>query len=223
MNKNSIHKRLISLDKRDDFIAKDNKIAICGIHIGGDAIHVGIYWNSENEKKIFHFQNGNNIPIVDATHIDFQGYFFNPINDFPENLLPSLAALSELISENKINNLIFNREGVVFNGGKFEFNTGNYPATLQERIVNCGVFVIALLNTYDYSLLNWNTWPNQEETTYLNTWFQVNNIPQDEQDLFYNQAKKLRGRHVLVCPTTETKPSPYHQAEFLSQELLATF
>ena len=122
LNKNSIHKRLISLDKRDDFIAKDNKIAICGIHIGGDAIHVGIYWNSENEKKIFHFQNGNNIPIVDATHIDFQGYFFNPINDFPENLLPSLAAFSELISENKINNLIFFVTDTTHNGKSLERN-----------------------------------------------------------------------------------------------------
>ncbi|EKT3958622.1 hypothetical protein NTJ28_002638, partial [Flavobacterium psychrophilum] len=166
------------MESRNTIIANGNKIAICGKHISNDSIHVGLYWNSENEQQIIHFLNGTNIPVDNANSNDFDGYLFNTIKNFPESLIPTLAALAELISENKINNLIFNRQGVIYNGGKFEFNSGNYIVSPLEKIMNCGVFIIALLNTLDYKLIDWDSWPNQTQNDYLDIWLTSKNIPQ---------------------------------------------
>jgi hypothetical protein len=205
-----------------EIIRSGNKIAICGKYVSRDTIHVGLYWNSEDEQKIFHFLNGNNIPVEDANNKAFNNYLLNPIENFPESLIPTLAAIAELISENKINNLIFNREGVIYNGGKFEFNTGNYNVSPLEKIMNCGVFIIALLNTFDYTLIDWNSWPNQTQTNYLDNWLLSQNIPNNEWSTFYNQAKTIRGKHIIVCPSTNTKPSSYKEAELLAGQLIAS-
>lgn len=211
------------MKNKTEIINSDIKIAICGKHVINDAIHVGLYWNSENEKEIIHFLDGDNIPVTDANVVYFNDYLFNPIENFPENLLPSLAAIAELISENKLNNLSFNREGVIYNGGKFEFNTGNFVRPGAERIMNCGVFVIALLKTFDYILLDWNSWPNQINNNYLDDWLNSMSIPQTEWPNYYNQVKQIRGKHVIVCPSTNTKPSPFSEADSLANDLIATF
>ena len=210
------------MKNQSEIINSDCNIAICGTHVVNDAIHVGIYWNLENEQEIIHFLNGNKIPVVNAKDACFVNYKFNEIQNFPEKLLPSLAAVAELISENKLNKLRFNREGVIYNGGKFEFNTGNFNASDVEKIMNCGVFVIALLNTFEYKLLDWNSWPNQNNNNYLDDWLTSMNIPKEEWELYYNQVKQIRGKHVIVCPSTPTKPSPVSEAENLANELIAS-
>jgi hypothetical protein len=206
-------------------IAEDARdgLAICGVHCPGDAIHVGIFWHSEGEKRIIHFQNGTNIPVEDLENPQFNHFFFNPIRDFPLDVLPSLAALSELISDNDENAFVFNREPVIYNGGKFHFPTGNYEAQSPvEKIVNCAVFVLALLNTYDYQLLDWNSWPNisEDNNAFLNSWLDHYNIPHDQRSAYYQMTKEVRGKHVIVCPDTRSSPSPYNEASVLADELI---
>jgi hypothetical protein len=209
---------------RDDFLNNNNEgLAICGVHFRNDTIHVGLFWNSEGEKKVVHFQNGNYIPVEDVTNALFQNYVFNSISDFPNHLLPSLSAVSELISQNMLNGFIFNRVGVVYNGGKFEFQTGVYTTkSPAEKFVNCAVFVIALLKTFDYTLLDWDSWPNVSVANriFLDTWLDDNNIPADQREAYYNQTKEVRGKHIIVSPSTQTKPSPYNEAQLLAGQLI---
>lgn len=207
-------------------ISKDEEVAVCGLYCGKDAIHVGLFWNSEGEKKIIHFQNGKNIPVAYAAAHEFEDYYFNQIADFPKTLLPSLAALAELVSENKLNRFIFNRVGVVYNGGKFEYLSGSYQTkSAAEKFVNCGVFVIALLATFDYILLDWASWPDTKPAnlTFLHHWLDVNGIPDPERPAYYRQTKELRGQHVLVCPGSSTQPCTYTEAELKANELIARF
>jgi hypothetical protein len=213
---------------KDEFINGDFLIAVCGVHVGGNAVHVGIAWkDDEGEKKVIHFLSGNDIPVEDLENsgrTDFSNYFFNPIEGFNSDLIPSLSALSELISVNSFNSFVFNRQGVVYNGGKFEMHTGNFRAThISERIINCGVFVIGLLKTYDYCLIDWNTWPDSKvqsgQYPYLENWFSVNNIPSEQRQYYYNTAKEIRGKHVVVSPSTISKPSPYLEVLPLCQQL----
>lgn len=208
------------MNNRQEVLDNNIEIAICGAYFGNDSIHVGVYWNLDTEQKIFHFLSGQNIPIQDVQENDFENYFFNPLLDFPDFLLPSLISLSELISENQINNFKFKREDVIYNGGKFEFNSGNFNAPEYERIINCGVFVVALLNTYDYVLINWQTWPNQLSTTYLNHWLARVGIPQNQWSDYYIQVKQIRGKHIIVSPSTISKPSHYNDAEYLANQLI---
>lgn len=213
------------LPKRDDFLAAltNETLAICGLYLGNDAIHVGIFWYSENEKKVVHFQNGNYIPVENVSENQFENYLFNPIPEFPTSLLPSLSALSELISQNLLNGFTFNRIGVVYNGGKFEYQSGIYTTqSTAEKYVNCAVFVIALLNTYNHQLIDWASWPNTDPANraFLDNWLAINNIPAANKDSYYNQAKEVRGKHVLVSPSTTTKPSPFPEAQALAEELI---
>lgn len=212
------------LSHRDEFLSDNSEgLAICGVHIGNDAIHVGLFWSSEEERKVVHFRNGNNIPVEDVTNAAFQSYIFNSITDFPNDLLPSLSALSELISQNRLNGFVFNRVGVVYNGGKFEFQTGAYTTeSPAERFINCAVFVVALLKTFDYTLLDWDSWPNVAEAnrTFLDTWLDVNKIAVNQREPYYNQTKEVRGKHIIVCPSTETKPSPYNETQVLADKLI---
>lgn len=213
------------LPKRDDFLAAlaDDALAICGQYLGGDAIHVGIFLSSENERKIIHFQNGNNIPVENATDDQFVDYYFNSIEEFPSVLLPSLLALSELISQNLLNGFIFNRVGIVYNGGKFEYQSGIYTTqSTAEKFINCAVFSLALLNTFNHQLIDWASWPNTNPANraFLDNWLAINNIPPENRESYYNQSKEIRGKHVLVSPSTVTRPSLYHEAHALAEEFI---
>lgn len=198
-------------------------IAICGFYCGYDSIHVGLYWNSEGEKKVVHFLDGSNIPVQPVDIADFEFYMFNTVVDFPDYLLPSISALSELISQNKMNGFIFNRVGVAYDGGTFTFDQGSYTGkTGPEKFVNCGVFVVALLNTYGYSLIDWVSWPNvdQAHLDFLTTWLTTNNIPANEWLPYYHKTKAIRGKHIIVSPSTQTHPSPYNEAHQLAEQLV---
>ena len=89
-----------------------------------------------------------------------------------------------------------------------------------EKIMNCGVFIVALLNTFDFKLINWNSWPNQEQTDYLNHWLFLNNIPKSDWIFYYSQSKIIRGKHILVSPSTISKPSNFDDADFLANDLI---
>lgn len=144
--------------------------------------------------------------------------------DLNPSLIPSLAALAELVSQNILAPFTFNRANVVYEGGKFEQATGGYVYThTAERVVNCGVFTVGLLKTYDYDLINWDTWPAAPPVSsdpYLNHWFDANAVPHQEQEYYYRSAKAIRGKHIIVSPSTPTKPSPYPEAEMLSDQLI---
>lgn len=210
---------------RNDFFNGDEEIAICGTYIDKDSIHVGLAWKSEEGNRIIHFLNGRTIPFCSLNLPMFDCYFFKPIEDFPAFLIPSLSALSDLISNNQINNLIFQREGVVYNGGKFEVSSGILSKDHEsERIVNCGVFVIALLNTYDYLLLDWESFPlSKPNAYYLDTWLEHQGIRDLEKEYYYRQAREIRGKHVIVCPDIKNLPAKYKEIQPLSEGLINCF
>ena len=213
------------LPYRDAFLTNNPNegIAICGSHVGADAIHVGLFWNYEGETRVIHFLSGQNIPVQEVSDAPFANYFFNPIPDFPADLIPSLSALSELISQNQLNGFTFRRVGLLYDGGKFDFQTGAYTGkTPAEKYVNCAVFVIALLRTYDYILLDWDSWPNANPAnrTFLDQWLNNSGIPARERQQYYNMTKEVRGKHVIVCPGTTTKPSPHMEAQTLADALI---
>lgn len=213
----------------EDFLAKeDNCLGICGVHINDDAFHVGIFWRwkdeKSNEAKIFHFQNGNYIPLEEASDPKFKPYYINYIPEFEIKDIPTLSAYASLISENRLNNFVFNKEAVVYNGGKFKRDGTYLTKNASERFVNCAVFTFVFLISFgDYILLNWETWPNVEmdKLKFLDDWLDKNGIPAEERDAYYACTKALRGKHVIVCPTTKTKPSPYDEANKLADDLIA--
>lgn len=210
---------------RDTFLLQDEKgISICGVYIPTrDAVHVGLYWNWDGEKKIVDFNAGDDIRVNEADIPMFRRFFFNKLRDFPDALIDSLTALAELVAANKINGFILQKEAPFYNGGKFEVTTGNFlDSSGAEKFINCGVFVVALLRTYDYHLLDWDTWPNAPAglRIYLEDWLNSNSEPLTDRDPYYNQVKEVRGKHILICPNTETKPSPYDQSESLANDLI---
>ncbi len=207
----------------EEFKIESSELSICGTHIENDSIHVGICWNYENDKKIFHFLNGEIIPIESFYENKFKNYFFNPIDNFYSDDIPSLVGLSRLISKNKINRFIFNKEGIIYDGGIFEFVSGNYNKTNKSsKIINCAAFVIALLNTLNYTLIDWESWPNSnlQQSDYLNIWLEENKIPKDEWEYFYNQSKKIRGKHVLVAPQANSKPAQFEETDRMANEFI---
>lgn len=213
------------LPTRNSFLASipETALAVCGTYIKEDAIHVGLFWRSEGEMKIAHFQNGNYIPVQDAQEDYFENYMFNHLEDFPNSLLPTISALTELISENKLNGFIFNRVGVVYNGGKFEYVTGAYNGKTEvEKFINCGVFVIALLNSFDYPLIEWETWPTLSDVnpTFLADWLDAHGIALGDREAFYNMMKEIRGKHIMVAPSAESLPVSFDEADNMANTLI---
>jgi hypothetical protein len=208
---------------RDDFKTDDAPVAVCGVYCGGDGVHVGIVFKDEDEHQVLHFQSGDYIPLQSLDDHDFAGYLFNPVNFKPE-LIPSLAALAELVSQNALLPFTFSRNRPVYEGGKFEISTGNFQFnSVAERIVNCGVFVVALLKTYDYELIAWDTWPHVQVnavTRYLEDWLNRYKVPVAERENYYKSAKEIRGKHILVSPDAPTQPAPYAEVVPLSNQLI---
>ncbi|MBS1601163.1 MAG: hypothetical protein JST42_00750 [Bacteroidetes bacterium] len=208
---------------RDQFLRDhaEDGVAVCGLYIRGDAVHVGLYWKTGQERKVVHFQAGDNIPVEEVTNPGFQVYLFNPIADFQNEFLPSIAALAELVSQNQLNGFVFNRVGIVYEGGKFDFQSGAFTGkTAAEKFVNCAVFLIALLKTYDYTLLNWESWPNLQPDHALELWLDHHQVPDEQKEPFYSMRKEIRGKHALVAPSTQSKPSEYVETDQMALELI---
>ena len=91
-----------------------------------------------------------------------------------------MAAFSELVASNKLNSLKLQVNNAVYDGGKFDIVQGNYMAkSSAEKFINCAVFVISLLKSFDYTIVDWNTFPNPiaGNRNYLDDWLVANNIP----------------------------------------------
>jgi hypothetical protein len=208
---------------REKFKDSAASIAVCGVHLTGDAIHVGVAFLDEHEYKIIHFQSGDRIPLQSLDEDEFADYLFNPIT-FNVDLIPSLAALVELVTAQTLNPFTFNRSMVVYKGGKFEIPSGIFLYRhMAELVVNCAVFTIGLLMTYDHQLIDWDSWPDAEANRtnpYLNDWFADYNVPVDEREFYYLTAREIRGKHVIVSPSAATQPAPYSEVVPLSDELI---
>ena len=135
-------------------------------------------------------------------------------------------ATARLISKKKINGLRFRREGTYYDGGRFEFLTGDFTGkTLPEKFVNCGVFAFALLQTFDCTLLNWSTWPDADAANrdFLEIWLNEGEVPPHLREAYYHKTKIVRGKHVLASPLTATQPSPYTENEPLANAVVKHF
>lgn len=210
----------MKLLKKCDFDSDANEIAICGYQVKETSYHVGIFWRAHGEKKIIHFLNGNHIPIEDYNS-NFDNYYFNALNEFPSWKLNTFIAFAQLASQNKLNCFVFDREIGCYNGGGFDFNTGDYNCKrVVDRYINCGVFVLAFLKTFDYELLEHTTWPTQNDLSILKNWLKDRKIPKNEWGDFVKQVKELRGKHVLVAPSSEVLPATYDKVNELILKLL---
>lgn len=202
---------------RDTFIKNNREgIAICGRYYGSDAVHVGIYWNSEGEKRIFHFNDGDNIPVEDASLPKFTNYYFVEVPNFRNELLPLLAATAELVSNNQLNGFIFNRKGTCYDGGKFEYVNGAFTGkTTPEKFINCGVFAFAFLQSFGVTLIEWLTWPRIRagSLTFLEDWLNAKSIHIPLRIHYYNKTRVVRGKHILSSPLTATQPSEFQENE----------
>ena len=214
------------LAKRDTFFNGDNiGLGICGFYVPTrDAVHVGIFINWENEQKVVHLNGTNIILIQDALEPYFSPYYFHMLKDFPSELIDSLWALSELVAQNRVNNLRLNLNGIVYNGATFNITNGSYVSSYDaENFINCAVFVLAILETYDYHILDWATWPivgQGQNTQSLNDWFNLNNIAPEERDRYYKVNKDIRGKHVFVTPLAANRPATYNELEALFPNIL---
>lgn len=216
----------MNLPKRDIFLEKNYRgIGVFGQYIPNrDAIHTGLFWSWESENKIAHFINTNQILITDFGESVIENCYFNEIPEFEERFIDSLTALAELISLNRLDTLIINVGCVVYKDGKFDMASGFYLVDGEiERIINCAVFVIALLNTYDYKIANVDSWPSVTDATkntYLEGWLNHFSITGTERDKYYAYNKEIRGKHILVAPSAVAKPANYTEANALSDTLL---
>jgi hypothetical protein len=212
------------LPTRDEFLQQEfSGLAICGTYCGADNVHVGICWRLDDESKIVHFECGDIIPLEDISDPKFASYYFNPLESFDFDLVPLFAATAELAAGNAINGFKFNRIGVYYNGGRFEYEKGSFTGkTAAEKYVNCGVYVLLLLQSFEYYPLDWETWPaaTPQNRTFLEEWLNLNNVPADEREPYYRQTKVVRGKHVLISPSTDTQPSPYLENDPMANELV---
>lgn len=210
----------MKLSKKSEFNSDAYEIAICGYQVKEISYHVGIFWRANGEKKIIHFLNGKTIPIQDYDS-NFDNYYFNPLQGFPSWKLNTFISFAQLASQNKLNCFVFNQEIGCYDGGGFDFNTGDLNSKrIVDRYINCGVFVLAFLKTFDFELINHSTWPEQKDYLILKNWLKDRNIPKEEWTDFVKQAKELRGRHVLVAPASEELPATYEKVNELIESLL---
>ncbi len=210
----------MKLLKKLEFNSDEHEIAICGYQVKDISYHVGIFWRAHGKKKVIHFISGDKIPIEDF-ELKFDNYYFNPINDFPSWKLNSFISFAELASKNKLNCFTFDREIGCYNGGGFDFNTANFNSKrIVDRYINCGVFVLAFLKTFEFELIEHSTWPKQNDYLILKNWLSTKNIPKNEWNDFVNQAKELRGIHVLVAPASKVLPATYETVNCLIEKLL---
>lgn len=214
--------------QRDQFIATTSDcVAICGGYYQGDSVHVGIYWQSEGERKIFHFLDPTRIHVEEVTDQKFEEYLFNPLHSFHPDHIPFLAALAEDVADNLVNAFVFRREGAYYDGASFAFDSGLFTgATAPEKYVNCAVFSFAVFKSLGYTLIDWDSWPSMvpAHADFLDAWLDSQAIPQAERGAYYAKTKALRGRHLFVSPSTVSRPSDFIENDPLASSfMLASF
>ena len=202
-------------------------LAIVGTHIQNEAFHVGLHISSEDENKIIHFIAPNNIPFANGDDPYFGNYLFNRISKgYDIDTLPTLSAMCDLISKNALNSFKFKKEFVMYAGGKFKISTGKYIVQRErENYINCAVFIIGILKTFDLHLLDWDSFPNLSvnNTNLLQDWLNSNNIPPNDHVFYHKMTKEVRGSHVFVAPSVDQLPASADQIKPLSDALLSSF
>jgi len=216
------------IKSREDIIPSVVGIGITALYIPlRNSAHVGLYWNWDQYSDVVHFRASNDIEIESISGDKFADYYFIPLSDFEEKFIDSLMAIAELIAENKNNNLILDLQSIVYAGSKFDISSGNYVINSEvECIINCGVFVMELLETYDYKLIDWESWPtvsNETKSQYLEDWLNYNRIPVVERPKYYNINKEIRGKHIVASSFSGNFPSKYDVTEELSNSILNYF
>jgi hypothetical protein len=215
---------LLILNK-DQFLNGAYEIAICGKHISGEAIHVGIAWKDQSRYQVFHFNSPEQIFLQNLLLIEFDSYVFSPIKNFDTGLIPSLATIAIKVSQNPINNFAYNQQGALYNGGAFHLATGDYNfKNITECIINCAVFVLGFLKAFDHTLINWDTFPNSNPTNlqanrYLQSWLDQNNVQDADREIFYKTSKIIRGRDILISSNLDGKPIDYIEIEKFYEHL----
>lgn len=213
------------LQNRDAYLATGPQgLAVCGVYVpSNDAVHVGLFCRKDAERRILEFNGTNQIIYLDPANRRYDDFYFCPIPDFPDEYLDSIIALFRVLGKNLLSDFKLMVTTPVFNGGTFEMPDGNFIATSNaEKFINCAVFVLAILNTYDYQLVDWDSFPElrDEQKAFLLDWLTYNNVPQHLHPICYRQSKALRGRHVLISPNTPGKPAIYAHIEPLSNQLI---
>lgn len=214
------------LPYQNEFLTNDFVgVGICGKYIQhNDGIHVALFWSSEDQKKIIHFVSDNNILYQDIDDTYFREYAFNLIKDFPSSRLPSLTAICEVLSKNLLPKLTLSIDNVVYVDGKFDLIGDFIINSDLERNINCGIFVIALLNSCNYKLIKYDSWPlvsDINKRKYLEDWLNLNGITTDaDKQKYYNYNRELRGKEVLAAPLTKSKPSEYTEVLPISMDLV---
>ncbi|WP_461630868.1 hypothetical protein [Labilibaculum euxinus] len=215
---------------RDEILRSDQRgIGIAALYVPPprNSVHVGVFCNWDDFQNVVHFKNTNDIEIANLNLAKFDIYKYSWLSDFPELLIDSLLATVELINENEDNTLVLDLKSIVYNGGVFEIATGKYIIqTTPECQMNCGVFVMALLETYDYQLINWESWPAvtiQNRNDYLEGWLTDLNIPSDTREEFYHFNREIRGRHIMASSQFGNISSEYNVVEASSQQLMDYF
>ncbi len=204
--------------KKDLLKSKKEGIGIISKFINSrDSVHVGIFWNWDGDQEAVHFVSDNSVLLEKLSEKKFDSYWFTLLPDFEEKVIDSLIAVAEIISENKKIDLKLDLTSVVYNGGKFDLKSGDFLIDNKtETIINCGIFTIALLETYDYNLINWETWPCVTASTrsrFLDDWLDDMGVKKDKRGPYYNCNKEIRGMHILTSSESGNSKTEFSELD----------
>ena len=69
-----------------------------------------------------------------------------------------------LIKDNNLGDIKISLKSIIYKGNKFDIESGKYIVKQDfENYINCGIFVLAILETYDLKILDWTNWPKVSE------------------------------------------------------------
>jgi hypothetical protein len=212
--------------KRDEYFSDSTEkgIGLCGYYVPArDSVHVGIFIDHLLTKEIVHFWGANDIRIEHISLPHFANYYFLPLKDFPKKDIISLSVFAELIKSNSFNNLQLNIGAIAYNGAIFNVR-GDYVIKSEiETVINCGVFVIALFESFKFKLLDWNTWPSvsaSERIPNMEDWLNYVGIPLSARQSYYNINKEIRGKHVFATTKSKNRPASFWEIEKLAEKII---
>ncbi len=208
------------------FISENPQVGILGkLTTDRKGIHVGFYWIHNNSKKFLHFIQKGKIELNDPNEL--LNYYGLEVPEFKKDLIPSLISFTKLIQANNLGTISVNLTSVIYKGNKFRISDGKYIVDKEfENSISCGVFVLALFETYNHTLLKWESWPtvtDANKNPYLQFWLEEGNIPDNEQEPFYNFNKEIKGKHVISSTLVKPNPSEFEPIEKVSNEVFDFF
>ncbi len=218
---------------RDSFLLEEYQgVGVCGIYVPHrESCHVGLFWMLDGKDEIVHLNATNQI-LLNRISDDgiIKKFYFNKITNFNKDLIYSLQPLLKRIIDNKVNTLILNPESAVFTNGKFEYADGIFvtndgsESVINCAVINCAIFVLAILNSFNYKLVDADSWPDvtdESKKKYLDDWLNAQKIATEHREGYYKYNKEIRGKHVLAAPTNSVNPVKHCEAESLSKALIS--